>query len=122
MNFRLCKQAGRHVLLTTVSLSASNATKYTRQLLDKHGYDSKKFTEKSMKVQGVTDLLDTGEPLENAMVSDRWKTQTTPLHYRNLLVNFRLTIACTIPLGDVIVQFNQPAAAGLVPEAPQLGE
>ena len=70
VNFRLCKQAGRHMPLTTVSLSASNATKYTRQLLDKHGYDSKRFTEKSMKVQGVTDLLDTGEPLENVMVSE----------------------------------------------------
>ena len=75
-----------------------------------------------MKVQGVTDLLDTGEPLENVMVSGRWKTQTTPLHYRNLSVNFRLTIARTTPLKVVIVQFNQPAAAGLVPEAPQLGE
>ena len=120
VNFRLCKQAGRHVPLTTVSLSASNATKYTRQLLDKHGYDSQRFTEKSMKVQGVTDLLDTGEPLENVMVSGRWKTQTTPLHYRNLSVNFRLTIARNIPLGDV--QFNQPAAAGLAQEALQNGE
>ena len=78
---------------------------YTRKLLDRHGYEGQKFTEKSMKVQGVTDLLDTGEPLENVMVSGRWKTQTTPLHYRNLSVNFRLQIAKNIPLGDV--QFDQ---------------
>ena len=105
VNFRLNKQAGRHVPLTTVSLSRSNATMYTRKLLDRHGYEGQKFTEKSMKVQGVTDLLDTGEPLENVMVSGRWKTQTTPLHYRNLSVNFRLQIAKNIPLGDV--QFDQ---------------
>ena len=105
VNFRLNKRAGRHVPMTSVSLSRSNATLYSRKLLTKHGFNGNKFTEKSMKVQGVTDLLDTGEPLENVMVSGRWKTQTTPLHYRNLSVNFRLAIAKNIPLGEV--QFEQ---------------
>ena len=41
-----------------MSLAQSNATKLTRQLLIKHGFDGAKFTEKSLKVQGVTELLD----------------------------------------------------------------
>ena len=76
VNFRLNKRASRHVPMTSVSLSQSNATIYSRKLLTKHGFDGNKFTEKSMKVQGVTDLLDTGEPLSNVMVAGRWKTQT----------------------------------------------
>ena len=53
----------------TTSVSQSNATKCTRELLVKEGFDGSCFTEESFKVQGVTQLLDSGEPLENVMVS-----------------------------------------------------
>jgi hypothetical protein len=100
LNFRLRKEAGSHRALPATSLCASNATKFTRQLLQKHGFEASAFTEKSMKVQGVTELLDAGEPLENVMVFGRWKTQTTPLHYRNLSMKFRLGVAKHIPVSD----------------------
>jgi hypothetical protein len=97
LNFRLRKEAGVYTAMHKYGLSASNATKGMRQLLEKHGYDAGKYTEKSMKVQGVTELLDTGEKLENVMVFGRWRTQTTPLHYRNLSMKFRLGVAKNIP-------------------------
>ena len=98
VNFRLQKQAGRHRPLWYTSLAQSNATKATRQLLVKHGFDGAKFTEKSLKVQGVTELLDAGVSLENVMVMGRWKRTTTPLHYRNLSANFLLTVASRLPM------------------------
>ena len=98
VNFRLQKQAGSHRPLWYTSLAQSNATKATRQLLVKHGFDGAKFTEKSLKVQGVTELLDAGVSLENVMVLGRWKRTTTPLHYRNLSANFLLTVAGRLPM------------------------
>ena len=97
LNFRIRKVAGVYVAMPAHGLSRSNATKCTRQLLEKHGYDAANFTEKSMKVQGVTELLDSGEPLENVMVFGRWRTQTTPLHYRALSMSYRLEVARHIP-------------------------
>jgi len=98
LNFRIRRVAGKMVAMPFHGLSASNATKWTRKLLEKHGYEARGFTEKSMKVQGVTELLDTGEALENVMVFGRWKSQTTPLHYRNLSVKFKLAVASNIPM------------------------
>ena len=98
VNFRLKKDAGRHIPLYTTSLSQSNATKCTRELLVKHGFDGSRFTEKSFKVQGVTQLLDSGEPLENVMVFGRWMRTTILLHYRNLSENFLLSVAGRLPL------------------------
>ena len=31
------------------------------------------FTEKSMKIAGVTALLDSGEPLDNVAIAGRWR-------------------------------------------------
>ena len=98
VNFRLKKDAGRHIPLYSTSLSQSNATKCTRELLVKHGFDGSRFTEKSFKVQGVTQLLDSGEPLENVMVFGRWMRTTILLHYRNLSENFLLSVAGRLPL------------------------
>jgi hypothetical protein len=98
INFRLKKEAGRHSAIFTAGICQSNATKYTRQLLDRHGYESASFVEKSMKVQGATDLLDTDEALNNVMVHGRWKCQTTVLHYRHLSIEFRLKVALRIPM------------------------
>ena len=88
------------IFLYVMLLLQSNATKCTRELLVKHGFDfdGSRFTEKSFKVQGVTQLLDSGEPLENVMVFGRWKQTKIPLHYRNLSENFLLSVAGRLPL------------------------
>ena len=98
VNFRIQKQAGSHRPLWNTSLAQSNATKLTRELLVKHGFDGAKFTEKSLKVQGVTELLDAGESLENVMVLGCWKRTTTPLHYRHMSTRFLLSVASRIPM------------------------
>jgi hypothetical protein len=98
LNFRLRKEAGRHSAIFTAGICQSNATKFTRQLLAKHGYDPTGFVEKSLKVQGASNLLDTEEQLVNVMVHGRWKCQTTVLHYRHVSVQFRLRVASRIPM------------------------
>ena len=98
VNFRIQKQAGSHRPLWNTSLAQSNATKLTRQLLIKHGFDGAKFTEKSLKVQGVMESLDAGESLENVMVLGCWKRTTTPLHYRHMSTQFLLSVASRIPM------------------------
>ena len=98
VNFRLQKVGGSYIPLCKTSLSQSNATKFTRVLLVKHGYDGSKFTEKSFKVQGVTALMDAGESAENVMVFGGWKRTTTPLHYRNMSANFLLGVAGKLPM------------------------
>jgi len=98
LNFRIHRVQGNHVALPKFSLCQSNATKWTRELLRKHGYEAEAFTEKSEKVQGVTDLLDANKALADVMVFGRWKRETTPLHYRALSIDFRLKIASSFPL------------------------
>jgi hypothetical protein len=101
VNFRLRKDRGRYVRGTGV-LSSSNATKYTRELLARHNYDSKQFTEKSLKVGGVTNLLNSGEPLENVQLLGGWKSLQTPLYYRAASVQLKQEVAGRIPLGSSI--------------------
>lgn len=101
VNFRLAKRGqGRSFALKSTNLSCSNATKYTRELLQKRGIDGSRFTEKSMKISGVTALCDTGEPLENVAIAGRWRTSTTPMHYRNTSKKFRVEGAKRIPLSN----------------------
>ena len=101
VNFRLAKRGqGRSFALKSTKLSCSTATKYTRILLQKHGIDGSRFTEKSMKISGVTALCDTGEPLENVAIAGRWKSSTTPMHYRNTSKKFRVEVAKRIPLSN----------------------
>ena len=83
---------------SNINTQYGRGRKATRQLLVKHGFDGATFTEKSLKVQGVTELLDAGVSLENVMVLGRWKRTTTPLHYRNLSANFLLTVAGRLPM------------------------
>ena len=78
--------------LTNVILSQTTATDCTRKLLLNYGIPAdlvKRFTEKSLKIAGVTGLLDTGEPLENVALAGRWKATGTPLYYRNTSYKFR---------------------------------
>ena len=104
LNFRIAKRGlGREIPLPHKSLSQSTATEKTRLLLQRYGMDTvaaKKFTEKSMKIAGVTALCDSGEPLENVAIAGRWRTMTTPLYYRNTSKNFRVKVAKNIPLSN----------------------
>ncbi len=74
MNFQLRKERGSHSALTQYSLCQSYATKWTRQLLAKHGYDPTSFTENSNTVQGTTDLLDAGEQVPHVKVFGCWRS------------------------------------------------
>jgi hypothetical protein len=97
VNFRIRRDGGAF-FATRYKLSRGTATKCTRQLLAKHGYEAADFTEKSLKVGGVTSLLDAGESLENVQVLGGWKSLQTPLHYRNASLKFKLGIASRIPV------------------------
>jgi hypothetical protein len=99
VNFRLRKDGGRYVRGTGV-LSRSNGTKYTRELLARHNFNSENFTEKSLKVGGVTNLLNSGEPLENVQLLGGWKSLQTPLYYRAVSLQLKQEVAGRIPLGN----------------------
>ena len=106
LNFQIKKRGlGREISLPHKSLSQSTATEKTRLLLQHYGMDvvaAKKFTEKSMKIAGVTALCDFGEPLENVAIAGRWRTMTTPLYYRNASKNLRVKVAKNIPLSNTV--------------------
>ena len=72
-------------------LSQSNATKYTKQLLLEYNDMTivERFTEKSLKIEGVTGLLDSGEPLENIAIVGCLKSSTTLMQYRNTSYKFQ---------------------------------
>ena len=96
VNFRIVnKNSSRRIPKT--KLSNSNATKNTKKLLNSYNVNAQKFTEKSMKIAGVTALLDSGESLENVAIAGRWKSSLTPMHYRNTSYNFRKQISKNIP-------------------------
>ena len=104
VNFRIQNKNGKVTPLTEVMLSQSNATKYTKQLLVEYNVPAtivERFTEKSLKIAGVTGLLDSGETLENVAIAGRWKSSTTPMHYRNTSYKFRKNIAKNIPLSSL---------------------
>ena len=98
LNFRISKHQGFHSALAQTHLAQSTALQQTRSMLDKYGYDGFKYSEKSFKVGGVTGLCDSGEALENVMITGRWRNMYTPMHYRNTSVNFRLNIVQNLPL------------------------
>ena len=95
VNFYLTKQGSA---IKSKSLSQSNATKWTKLLFSKYNMSNVNFTEKSMKIAGVTALLDSGEPLDNVAIAGRWRTSSTPMHYRNTSYKYRDSIAKNIPL------------------------
>jgi integrase len=113
VNFRLRKDGGRYVRAPGV-LSRSNATKYTRQLLAKNNFDGEHFTEKSLKVGGVTNLLNAGEPLENVQLLGGWRSLQTPLYYRAASTQLKQTVAARIPLSSAA---GAPSAAYPEPTA-----
>ena len=98
INFRLRKQNGFVAPVPGERLAVSNAVAITRKLLNAYGFDGSKYTEKSMKVAGVTALCDYGEPLENVSIMGRWRTSTMPMHYRNTSLQFKKNIASNIPV------------------------
>jgi hypothetical protein len=96
VNFQLRKEAGTY-MRASGQLSRGNTTKYTRALLAKHRFQAETFTEKSLKVGGVTGLLDIGEPLEDVQILGGLKSLQMPLHYRQALLQFEKAVASRIP-------------------------
>jgi len=111
--FRIGHEAGRYFALGQV-VSRTSATRWTRKLLTRHGYDAATFTEKSLKVDGVTSSLDGGEPLENVQALGGWKSLETPLCYRNSSVAFKLGIASRIPVAATDSLVASTVGAGAV--------
>jgi hypothetical protein len=93
LNFRLRKERGSHSALTQYSLCQSNGTKWTRQLMAKHGYDPTSFTEKSNKARAVDDRS-SGHGGAGAVLHG---FRTLALHYRALSIQFRLSAASRFP-------------------------
>ena len=81
VNFRISTRAdGVQRALGKTSVSASNATKQTRDLLRRNGVENPdKFTERSMKLAGMNALCDTSS----------WSASKTLSQYRNTSKVFR---------------------------------
>ena len=101
LNFRFKKLNGAYELIPFSTLGYSNSVDQFSKLLTSQGYDGRKYTSKSFKCARVTALLDTGEPLANVQIAGRWRSESTPLHYRNTSTFFRLNIAKRIPMSFV---------------------
>jgi len=117
VNFRFARNKGVYGV-GVGRLCRSNATKYFRDLMQKHGFDGAAFSEKSFKVGGVTALLDAGEPLENVQMLGGWKSAQTVLYYRNASLDFKVGVASRMPLNSR----GQIGVAGPSHRAPGVGE
>ena len=78
-------------------LSRTTAIEQLRQLLSKHGFPGARVTDKSAKIEGVTRSLDSGVPLEEVQLHDRWKTLDIPMHYKRNSSTFKSKIASNVP-------------------------
>ena len=98
VNFRLEKQAGMVMAKPYESLSYSTAVNCTRKLMLKHGFSVKGISEKSAKIEGVSQTANAGASLEELMWLGRWKSLTTPNHYKNNDENYKKFLASKIPV------------------------
>ena len=98
VNFQLRKN-GPSLLKAdgTRSLSYASAVESTKKVLLQAGVDTAGITEKSPKMEGVTQLLEAGVSLEEVMHLGRWKSIQTPLHYKQNSDDFKKLIASKIP-------------------------
>ena len=83
VNFRLEKQAGIVKAKPYESLSYSSAMHCTRKLMLKNGFSIKGISEKSAKVEGVSQTANAGATLEELMWLGRWKCIQTANHYKH---------------------------------------
>jgi hypothetical protein len=90
-------------------LSRSNTTKYSRIFLARNGFDGEHFIEKSLKVGGVTNLLN--KLLENVQLLGGWRSLQTPLHYMAASTQLKQAVASHIPLSSAVTKLNPAALA-----------
>ena len=104
LNFNLVKSQGptnNFITRGKGTVSYSAALKETRNLLQRNGFDTKGYSEKSPKVSGVTNMLENGASLEACMWHGRWRALTTPNHYKVSSLTFRKMIASQVPHNPV---------------------
>ena len=59
----------------------------------RHGFSIKGISEKSAKFEGVSQTANAGASLEELMWLGRWKSLTTPNHYKNNDENYKKILA-----------------------------
>ena len=98
VNFRIKKTNGQVVAKPYEKLSYSTAIASTRKLLRKHGFNADKISEKSPKMEGVSQTLNAGASLEEVMWLGRWRSINTPNHYKMNDTHYKQFIAGKIPI------------------------
>ena len=78
-------------------LSATTATENLRQLFAAVGIPATKFTDKSVKMAGVTAAFAAGASPDDVMHAGRWKSSEIPLRYKHNTVQFKRNVAAKIP-------------------------
>ena len=89
---RFRKKQGVYRPILSSTICYSTAVKHTRNLLTKIGLDGHLYTETSLKAGGVSEFLDTGMSLADAMLHGRWKNEQTVIYYRRDSPNHRLSL------------------------------
>ena len=97
VNFRLKKCGKNSIPVLSESVSYNTAVKCTRSLLTKNGFNAKDISEKSAKMEGVTQSLKAGATVEELMWLGRWRTQSIPYHYKVNSEKFKQSLASKVP-------------------------
>ena len=97
VNCRIRKNGGSWVFQPTQVLGRTTAIEQLRKLLAKYGFPFMSVTDKSAKMEGVTQSLDAGVPLEEVQLHGRWETLEMPMRYKRNSSNFKLKIEANVP-------------------------
>ena len=97
INCRLGNKNGLMFPIKNTQISYSTAVKHTRDLLQENGFDSIGISEKSAKMEGVTQTLNSGATLEEVMWLGRWATLSIPNQYKINSREFKKSIASKVP-------------------------
>ena len=98
VNFKLRKCGNGYVTCKDKSIGISSAVNSTRKLLIENGFSPKDISEKSAKMEGVTQTLNSGASLEQVMHLGRWACISTPNHYKINSVEYKKSIGKKIPV------------------------
>lgn len=94
--FQLRREKGESVPIKNSLLSPSQATTDLRKLLAAVGVH-RPVTDKSTKMTGVTAAFSAGASTEDVMHIGRWRTPSTPLHYKLNSFAFKKKMALKVP-------------------------
>ena len=97
VNCKIRKNGGSWVFQPTQVLGRTTAIEQLRKLLAKYGFPFMSVTDKSAKMEGVTQSLDAGVSLEEVQLHGRWKTLEMPMRYKRNSSNFKLKIGANVP-------------------------